>query len=223
MFYLLDDQHVNATIASVTALDGAPLNNYGISPDKSNMNININNPTIGTTYTYTITIHLTLINGVTQVDYMPGVNVNTHQSRASGSVTGTSVSDTNDAGTWTWSSTDSITWNWNEGLSQGINFQGYSIQPNATVVFITDYAYGVSGDSFTNGPVNGNEFWVSTMTGSSTSLNNVKLNLASSTSFSNFAPLTPPTKTGSTGAYYYLWAFGIVPAGGNGVGGSWIK
>ena len=54
---------------------------------------------------------------------------------------------------------------------------------SVTVNFGTQYNYAVSGDSFTNGPVNGNEFWVSTMTGSSTSLNNVKLNLASSTSF----------------------------------------
>ena len=117
------------------------------------MNININNPTEDTTYTYTITIQLTLQPGVTQLEFMPGVNVSTYQSVASGSVTGTSVSVTlTEAGTWTWSSTDSITWNWNEGLSQGVNFQGYSnMSPSANVNFSTNYKYSVSGDSFTNG------------------------------------------------------------------------
>ena len=199
----------------------------GISPDGSQMNININNPTEGTTYTYTITIQLTLQSGVTQLEFMTGVNVGSNQLVTSGSVTGTSVpSPTTGAGIWTWSSTDSIIWNWNESLSQGVNFQGYSNVPSPTsadVASFTCNGYEVPGDSFTNGQVTGNEYWLSEMTWASTSLNNVSLILASSTSFvadTTIGPLQPPNSiTGSTGAYNYLWDLGTVPTGG-GVGGA---
>ena len=93
------------------------------------------------------------------------MNLHTYQSVASGTPTdtSTSVSDSNNAGTWTWSSTDSIIWNWNEGLSQGVNFPGYStatispatISPSASVTFGTNYVFLPTGDSVNSGPVAG--------------------------------------------------------------------
>ena len=208
------DQYANATIESVTPSSAYPsASSSPISTDGSQANINIPSPTNGTTYTYTITIQLTLQSGVTQLEFIPGVNVGSYQSEGNGSVTGTSVIDKNDAGTWTWSSTDSIIWNWNAGLSQGVNFQGYStatISPSANVNFNTNYNYTVSGDSFTDAKVTGNEGWGSGLNGANTSLNNVTLILAGSTSFSNVNP-TPTKITGSN----YEWDFNTVPTGGN--------
>ena len=204
------DQYVTPTIESVTPSGAYPSAGSSISTDGSQANINIPSPTKGTTYTYTITIQLILQSGVTQLDYMPSVGV-TSQSIVAGSSTGKSVSNaTTEAGTWTWSSDDSITWNWNEVLSQGVSFPFYSISPGANVNFNTNYNYTVSGDSFTDAKVTGNEGWGSGLNGANTSLNNVTLILAGSTSFSNVNP-TPTKITGSN----YEWDFNTVPTGGN--------
>jgi len=81
---------------------------------------------------------------------------------------------------------------------------------SATVNFGTQYNYAVSGGSFTDAPVTGNKDWGSSVSGASVPLNNVNLNLASSTSFDNVNP-TPVI----TGSYNYLWAVGTLSAGGS--------
>ena len=61
---------------------------------------------------------------------------------------------------------------------------------SATVNFGTQYNYAVSGNSFSNtdAPVTGNKDWGSSVSGASVLINNVNLNLASSTSFDNVNP-----------------------------------
>jgi hypothetical protein len=144
-----EDQYINPTIESVTSPNGAPLDNIYPSPDGHSMRILISNPTKAITYIYTITIQLELKTGVTQLEFMPDVHVVSVQSEGNGSVTDTSsVSDTNDAGTWTWSSDNSITWNWNEVLNKGIYFQSYEA---ATITTPTSISSGGASVSQNNG------------------------------------------------------------------------
>ena len=215
VFNVPQSQSFTAIVKSVTTPDGAPLDNYGISADGSNVNININNPSTNTTYIYQIKIQLTLPSGVNQLEFMPSVCVNTYLPGDYGSVASTSVQYTNGAGTWNWSSDDSRTWNWSEGISRGVNFQGYSTIPSTTIGFGTVYAYGAPGDSFTNELVTGNEGWSSAVGANSIALSNLDLDLTSNTKYDSMNPtpnkITPPSS--SSPSYDYQWGFGGIPAG----------
>jgi hypothetical protein len=81
--------------------------------------------------------------------------------------------------------------------------------PNARLFFGTYYGSEVSGDSFTNTEVPGTQVFSSRLGETNIFLNNVNLNLASSTSFDLKSP--PPTSI--TGTYNYQWDFGDKPTG----------
>ena len=83
--------------------------------------------------------------------------------------------------------------------------------PNANVKFFNSYGYPVSGDSFTNTEVTGNKIFATGGGPVNTSLSNVNLNLANSTSFDWKSP--PPT---SITGYNYQWYFGNLPRSGGG-------
>lgn len=202
------DQYVNPTILpEITSPDGAPLNNLGYSP--AGIKINIDNPVVDNTYTYEITISLDLKPGITQLEYMPGVNIGTYQPGDSGLVFDDSISCSLDApGTWSWGVNDSILWNWNDGLYKGINFRSGSTSPSAQVNFNTENIYTLSGDSFANSEVTGYQHWSSRLNWSNIDLENVKLMLASDQEFVWGKP-TPDI----SGPPVYQWSMGSLPQG----------
>jgi PKD repeat protein len=128
-----------------------------ISPTTDNSNgqnllISIQNPVVGTTYTYQVIIQVTPL--VSQVEFMPGVNVAWWDTPlASGTATGSSFSRTvPELGTWTWSTAGNYSWQWGEGLSRSISLWGYSKwepnQPPIARVSVTPYM-GPVGSAFT--------------------------------------------------------------------------
>jgi hypothetical protein len=220
------DQYVNPTIKSVISPNGAPLYNYNISPNGKEMNIYFDNPTKDTTYTYTITIQLDLQTGVTQLEFMPKVQIETSQPIASGSVTGTSFSgiskdystiSTMVGGTWTWSINGSITVDWYESLGKIVSFPSYSTANRVYSYNQTFYAYNAPGDTFSNSQVTGNRNWeagfANTVDTAGQPVTSATISLDTTTQFG----WTSPTVAGPPYQWYFgdmpeaLWGFGGTP------------
>jgi len=89
-----------------------------------------NEAEIGTEYTYTVTIEVTLKEGISEVEFMPEVNVSDtgFTVLASGNVEGSAVSYTmSEVGTWTWSAAEgTYNWHWKECIAKGITLLGRS-------------------------------------------------------------------------------------------------
>jgi hypothetical protein len=103
---------------------------FALSPDGQMLWMWPTGLEVGVEWTVTVTIQLTPT--VTQVEFMPHVNVGLFETLASGYVEGNSISypagDSADGiGTWTWSATGEgdLGWSWGETLGKSVSFGGY--------------------------------------------------------------------------------------------------
>jgi len=87
-----------------------------------------NEAVVDTEYAYTVTIEVKLKDGVSEVEFMPEVEVDIPTKVSThGTETGSSVSCKSEGGTWKWSAAEgTYVWHWKEGIARGVTFPGYS-------------------------------------------------------------------------------------------------